>query len=260
MEGHVTRTLHSDSQPWLWKTSGRSVSEKSNKMTRHSEWTPYREKFSEKSFRASSSQNRMWEGVGSKEDDALERKGFWDRADLHLGVIDKTNINKKKGRERKTIRKAPKQFKYNKYIEKEVHMHGECMNMWYAKEIASWAQPNPILPAHNQMHTSKMHDNTVIMLMWCNAWDFKTKSLKPIPKLQKKLNNFEKPQILGFKTWKCMKKRDLKLTKWRKTGKSLKKPWGRSLEWVREVLGEEKTEVSRERSTEKSCGSHEENI
>ena len=73
---------------------GRSVLAKSTKMTRHSEWTPRQEKFSEKSFRASSSQNLIWEGVGSEEDDALERKGFWDGVDLRLGVIDTTNVNR----------------------------------------------------------------------------------------------------------------------------------------------------------------------
>ena len=81
---------------------------------------------------------------------APKRRGFWDKVDLRFGAIDMTNVNRKRGRERETIRKVPKQFKYNKYIEKRVRMHGECMNMWYAKEIASWAQPNPILPAHNQ--------------------------------------------------------------------------------------------------------------
>ena len=81
---------------------------------------PRREKFSEKACWASSSQNRIWEGVGLEdEDDALERKGFWDGVDLRLGAIDMTNVNKKKGRERKTIRKAPKQFIYSKYIEME---------------------------------------------------------------------------------------------------------------------------------------------
>ena len=140
-------TSHSDSHPRQWMTMGRSMSAKSTKMTWRSEWTPCREKFSEKSFWVSSSLNWIW-GVGSEEDYALERKGFWDGADLRLGAIDTTNVNKKKGRERETIKKVPKQFKYNKYIEKRVRMHGECMNMWYAKEIASWAQPNPILPTH----------------------------------------------------------------------------------------------------------------
>ena len=52
--------------------------------------------------------------------------------------------------EERDNQKSSKQFKYNKYIEKRVCMHGKRMNMWYAKEIASWAQPNPILLAHNQ--------------------------------------------------------------------------------------------------------------
>ena len=81
---------------------------------------PRWEKFFEKACQASLSQNRMWEGVESEdEDDALERKGFWDGVDLRLGAIDTTNVNKKRGREIKTIRKAPKQFKYSKYIEME---------------------------------------------------------------------------------------------------------------------------------------------
>ena len=47
---------------------------------------------------------------------------------------------------------------------------------------------------------------------------------KPIPKFQQLLINFEKPQNLGFKTWNAWRMRDKKLTKWRKSWKSLKKP------------------------------------
>ena len=54
------------------------------------------EKFSEKSFRASSSWNRTEEGVGLEDEvEALEHKGFWDGADLRFGAIDTTNINKR---------------------------------------------------------------------------------------------------------------------------------------------------------------------
>ena len=145
-------------------TSGRSVSAKSAKMTRRFEWTPRREKFSKKTFRASSSWNRIWEGVGSEdEDNALECKWFWDGADLRLGAIDTTNVNRKRWREKEIIRKVPKQFKYNKYTEKIVRMHGKCMNMWQAKEIASWAQHNPILPTHNQFNIYNTH---------LNAWKY----------------------------------------------------------------------------------------
>ena len=49
---------------------------------------------------------------------------------MHLGAIDTTNINKKeRERERETIRKVPTYFKYSKYIENRVRMHGECINM-----------------------------------------------------------------------------------------------------------------------------------
>ena len=97
-DGQVTGMSHNDSHPRLWMTMGRLVSVKFTKMTRCSKWTPYREKFFEKSFCASSSQNQIWDGVGSEKDDAPEQKGFWDGVDLHFGAIDTTNVNK---RERK---------------------------------------------------------------------------------------------------------------------------------------------------------------
>ena len=66
------------------------------------------EKFSENALKASSSRNQTVEGEGLVEDDVLEHKRFWDGADLRLGAIDMTNINRRRGRERKTIRKASK--------------------------------------------------------------------------------------------------------------------------------------------------------
>ena len=39
--------------------------------------------------------------------DALERKGFWDGADLRFGAIDTTNVNKRERGKKETIRKAP---------------------------------------------------------------------------------------------------------------------------------------------------------
>ena len=106
MEGHVTGTSHSDSQPRLWMTSGRLVSAKSTKMTRRFEWTPHRENFSEKSFRASFSRNQIEEGVGSEDEvEALERKRFWDGVDLRFGVIDTTNINKREGERKRQSEK-----------------------------------------------------------------------------------------------------------------------------------------------------------
>ena len=49
---------------------------------------PHLEKFSEKSCRALSSQKQTEKGVGLEEVDALERRGFRDGVDLHLGVVE----------------------------------------------------------------------------------------------------------------------------------------------------------------------------
>ena len=69
---------------------------------------PYLQKFSEKSLRAPSSRNRTEEGVGLEKEDTPERRGFWDRVDLHLGVIEQTNARKReRERERERIRKVP---------------------------------------------------------------------------------------------------------------------------------------------------------
>ena len=78
---------------------------------------------------ASSSRNQICDGVGSKEVDASKRRGFRDEVDFSLGAIDTTNVNEKRGRERERIRKVLTFFKYNKYIEKRVLMHGKYMNM-----------------------------------------------------------------------------------------------------------------------------------
>ena len=61
----------------------------------HSEWMPRLEKFSKKSWQPFSSQNWMWKGVGLEED-ALERRGFWDGVGLRLGAMLRLS---KKGRE-----------------------------------------------------------------------------------------------------------------------------------------------------------------
>ena len=151
MRGQVTGTSHSDSHPLLWMTEGRSMSTKSVRMSWRSEWMPRLEKFSKNALKASSSRNRIWDRVGSDDEEALERRGFRVGVDLCFGAIDMTNVNRKRGRERNTIRKVPSNFKYNNYIEKRVRMHGKCMNMWHAKETSSWAQPNPNLSVYKQI-------------------------------------------------------------------------------------------------------------
>ena len=67
---------------------------------------------------ASSSHNRRERRAESEDKEALEQRGFWARVDLRLDAIDTTNINRIERGKKETIRKASKQFKYNKYIEK----------------------------------------------------------------------------------------------------------------------------------------------
>ena len=64
---------------------------------------PRLQKFSEKSFRASSSWNRTEEGVGSEKEDAPECKGFWDGVDLHLGAIEQANARNRERDNQKSI-------------------------------------------------------------------------------------------------------------------------------------------------------------
>ena len=70
---------------------------------------PRLEKFSENALKASSSWNRMLEGEGSEDKEALEWRGFQAGVDLRLGAIDTTNVNRKREREKeKENQKSPK--------------------------------------------------------------------------------------------------------------------------------------------------------
>ena len=90
---------------------------------------PRLEKLSENALKASSSQNRTLGGEGSEDEEAPERRGFRAGVDLRSGAIDTTNVNRDKGRERKTIRKVLSNINNIKHIEKKVRMHGKCMNI-----------------------------------------------------------------------------------------------------------------------------------
>ena len=78
---------------------------------------PRLEKFFENALKALSSRNWTVEGEGSVDEEASERRGFRAGVDLHLGARNTTNVNEQRGRERKTIRKVPSNFKYIKNIE-----------------------------------------------------------------------------------------------------------------------------------------------
>ena len=93
---------------------------------------PHLEKFSENALKAPSSWNRTLEGKGSVDEETPKRRGFRARMDLRLGAIDTTNVNRfrrRKKKKEKNNQKSPKQFKYIKYIERRVRMHGKCMNI-----------------------------------------------------------------------------------------------------------------------------------
>ena len=70
---------------------------------------PLLEKFFENALKASSSWNQTVEGEGSVDEEAPERRGFRAGVDLRLGAIDTTNVNRKRGRERKNNQKSSKQ-------------------------------------------------------------------------------------------------------------------------------------------------------
>ena len=69
---------------------------------------PRLEKFSKNALKASSSRNRTLEGEGSEDEKAPKQKGFRAGMDLRLGLINTTNVNRKRGRERKDNQKSPK--------------------------------------------------------------------------------------------------------------------------------------------------------
>ena len=51
--------------------------------------------------------------------EAPERRGFQAGVDLRLGAIDTNNVNRKKGRERKTIRKFPSNSNITSILKRE---------------------------------------------------------------------------------------------------------------------------------------------
>ena len=67
---------------------------------------------------ASLSRNRREKGIELEDEEARERRRFQAGVDLRFGAIDTTNVNNIKRGKRETTRKALKQIKYNKYIEK----------------------------------------------------------------------------------------------------------------------------------------------
>ena len=80
---------------------------------------PRLEKFSENALWASSSWNQRERGVKSEDEEAPERRGFRAGVNLRLGVIDTTNVNRQRGRERKTIIKFPSNSNITSILKRE---------------------------------------------------------------------------------------------------------------------------------------------
>ena len=171
--GHLKCISQRDSHPRAWMTLGRVVSAKSNRITCHFGWMPHLEKFSEKSCWAFSSRNRTWRGGRLEEEDDPKQKGFRVGVGLCLGAMH--SLSKRK-REREREKQNTITTKYKERKER-VRMHEMCMNMWCAKIIASWVQPNPNLAAHNfqRLNTHLNAWNIIKMLMECNAWSYRIK-------------------------------------------------------------------------------------
>ena len=160
MRGQVTGTSHSDSHPLLWMTEGRSVSAKSDRMTWCSEWMPCLEKFSENALKESSSRNRIWDSVGSDDEEAPEQRGFPAGVDLCLGAIDTTNVNRKRGRERKTIRKVPSNSNITSILKKEY----VCMRNAWTCDMQNKLQ-HGISPIQTYQHTNRLHTSKCIRIL-----------------------------------------------------------------------------------------------
>ena len=64
--------------------------------------------------------NRIEEGVGSEDEvEALERKGFWDGADLRFGAIGTTNVNIKERERERQLEKSQAVQIYQNILKKE---------------------------------------------------------------------------------------------------------------------------------------------
>ena len=157
----MTETSHSDSHPLLCMTEGRSALAKSDSTTQRFEWMPRLEKFSENALWASSSRNRRKKGAESKDEEAPEWRRFRAGVDLRLGAIDTSNVNRKRGKERETIRKIPSSFKYIKYIEKKYVCMGNAWTCDMQKKMHHRLSPIQTYSTH--LNTWQYHYNANVM-------------------------------------------------------------------------------------------------
>ena len=184
-------------------------------MTRHSEWTPHWETFFEKSFQASSSRNRIKEGVGSEDEvEALKHKGLWDRADLRFGTIDMTNVNKRENGKKETTRKAPNNSNITSILKREYTYMGNAWTCDMQKKLH-----HGLNPIQTYQYTSS---STCITQL--NAWKYSynahgmqcmkflrlnlqnpSKNCTKISLILKNPKFWKNPKNLGFKEWNTWK-------------------------------------------------------
>ena len=125
------------------------------------------EKFSEKSYRALSSQNQIWEAEGSEEEEAPEQWGFWDGVDFRLGAIKQltkrerererdTHTHTHTHREKHQSQSIYKNIENVRYVRMKMNEHVICNS----KNIIGSAQSNPTSTQSFQQskHKSKMHE------------------------------------------------------------------------------------------------------
>ena len=155
MRGQVTETSHSDSYSRLWMIVGRSVSVKFASMTWRSKWTLHLEKFFENALWASSSQNRRERDAESEDEEASEWREFRARVDLRLSAIDMTIVNKKRGRERKTIRKVLSNSNKKSILKREYVCMGNAWTCDMQNKLHHGLNPIQTYHHTNRLHTFK---------------------------------------------------------------------------------------------------------
>ena len=145
----------------LWMTVGRLVLVKWPKMTRHSEWMPYREKFSVNALWATSLRKWRERGAWLEEVEALEWRGFWAGVDLRLGAIDTTNVTKNREGKERDNQKSSKTVQIQQVYWK---VENVCMgNVWTCDMQKKLY--HGLSPIQSYQHTKRLHTSKCIIIL-----------------------------------------------------------------------------------------------
>ena len=144
---------------------------------------PHLEKSSENALKASSSWNRTLEGEGSIDEEVQEQREFRAGVDLHLGVINTTNVNIFRGRRREekseksqTVSNISRILKRSTYAW-EMHDHVTCKTKRH----------HGLSPIQSYQHTSILHTSKCMKIPLKCKWNamyevLNTFKWKPNPK------------------------------------------------------------------------------